>query len=217
MIKKAIILLIGLFFFSISAIIFCYLWVEYASKPYLYDDEEKMPKQPVAVVLGTSKFVSKGRVNLFYRTRIEAAAKLYHAGKVRYFIVSGANPSANYNEPQEMRRDLIAAGVPAENIQPDYAGLRTLDSVMRADKVFGNQKFVIVSQPFHNARAIFLARHRGLEAIAFNARDPVAFKYSVKTRLREFGARVKAVIDLFFTNKQAKFYGDKIPFPPKQE
>ncbi len=191
----------------------CYAWVDFSSRAYLYDDVNKIPYREVGVVLGTSKYVGNKRINPFYRTRIEAAAALYKAGKVSYLIVSGANPSAYYNEPKEMRKDLIVKGVPADRIQPDYAGLRTLDSVLRAEKIFGQTKYTVISQPFHNERAVFLARHKGQDVIAYNAKDPLPFKYSKWTRIREFGARCKAVLDLFVIGKEARFYGDPIAFP----
>lgn len=210
-------ILLGLFSLALLLPAICCCWIERSSRPYLYDSTEAIPANRVAVVLGTSKYLSKSKQNPFYTTRIEAAAALYRAGKAQYFIVSGANPSRYYNEPEEMRRDLIKAGIPAANIQPDYAGLRTLDSMLRADKVFGNQKFTIVSQPFHNARAVFIARRHGIDAIGYNARDPVPIISSLKTRVREIGARMLAVLDIFLTNKQAKYYGDKIPFPPPNQ
>lgn len=200
----------------IGVISACYYWIEYSSRKYLYDDVKQIPHHRVAIVLGTSKYLAGKRINPFYSTRIEAAVALWKARKVDYFIVSGANPTAYYNEPEQMRRDLTAAGIPDNRIQPDYAGLRTLDSIVRAEKIFGNQRYIIVSQPFHNQRAVFLARHHGHEVVAFNARDPVDFRRSSKTRIREIGARVKAVLDVFILGKEAQIYGEPIPFPPKK-
>lgn len=186
MIKRIIYVFLILTAFGMTILITCYWWIEKSSAPYLYSNIQAIPKNRVALVLGTAKYLSNNRINPFYSTRIEAAIALYKAGKVEYIIVSGANPSHYYNEPNEMRKDLIRAGIPEKQIQPDYAGLRTLDSILRADKVFGNQSFTVISQPFHNSRAIFLARHKGLDVIAYNARDPIPFKYSIKTRVREF-------------------------------
>lgn len=191
-----------------------YYWISTSTRAYLYSDINALPSRPVALVLGTAKYTRGGQQNLFYRNRIAAALALYRSGKVQYFIVSGSNPSKTYNEPADMQADLIAGGVPAENIQPDYAGLRTLDSILRVEKVFGNTRYIIVSQPFHNARAVFIAHHNGHDAVAFNAAN-VTINYSLKTRIREVGARLKAISDLFLTNKQAKHYGDKIIFPPQ--
>lgn len=190
----------------------CYLWISMSSRHYLYDSTQKLPARPVAIVLGTAKYTLPGKINPFYRARIDAAIDLYRSGKARYFIVSGDNRTLSYNEPAQMRADLLLAGIPADHIQPDYAGLRTLDSILRAEKVFGNRQYIVISQPFHNARAVFLARQHGQDVIGLNAADPVAARYSMKTRVREVGARMKAVWDIL-SNKQARHYGEPIPFP----
>ncbi|MBV7435535.1 YdcF family protein [Cardiobacteriaceae bacterium TAE3-ERU3] len=211
--KRLMILLVLALLALIIIPISAYLWIELQSRDYLYDQTADIPERDVAIVLGTAKYLAGGRTNLFYTSRIKAAAELYHAGKVRYIIVSGANPSRSYNEPAQMKADLIAAGIPAERIQPDYAGLRTLDSILRAEHIFGQTRYTIVSQPFHNARAVYIARHQGHDVVAYNAGD-VSLKSSIKTRIREFGARLKALLDLHITDKEAKYYGDPIPFPP---
>ena len=192
----------------------CYFWISWSSRAYLYDSVQEIPARQVALVLGTAKYTTDGRVNLYYRARIDAAAALYRGGKAQFFIVSGDNRSLSYNEPAQMRADLVAAGIPADRIQPDYAGLRTLDSVLRADKVFRLQDYIIVSQPFHNARAVFLARHHGQAVIALNAADPMQLRYRLKTQVREVGARLRAVWDVL-SGKEARHYGDPIPFPPE--
>lgn len=189
-----------------------YAWVSVSTKAFLYDNIAELPQQNVALVLGTNKYLRRGHINQYYQNRIDTAAKLYHAGKVDYFIVSGDNRKNNYNEPKQMRADLIKAGVPATHIQPDYAGLRTLDSVLRMQKVFGHSQYLIISQPFHNQRAVFLAHAKGQSPIAFNAPNP-ATQGMTKVIAREFLARVKAVLDLV-SNKQAKHYGNPIIFPP---
>ena len=191
----------------------CYAWISWSSRSYLYDSVAEIPARPLALVLGTAKYTTDGRVNLYYRARIDAAAALYRSGKAQYFIVSGDNRSLSYNEPAQMRSDLIKAGVAADHIQPDYAGLRTLDSVLRADKVFGNRDYIIVSQPFHNARAVFLARKNGQQVIAYNAADPAILQYRLKTQVREIAARLRAVWDVL-RGTEARHYGDPIPFPP---
>ena len=134
---------------------------------------------------------------------------LYRQGKASYFLVSGDNATLSYNEPREMRRALIRAGIPAERIYSDYAGFRTLDSIVRANAVFGQESFTIVSQGFHNERALYLARHFGIKAIGFNARDVRAYS-GLKTRARELMARVLCLLDVYILDKQPKFLGDKI-------
>lgn len=189
----------------------CYAWVSWTARQYIYDEIHVVPHKSVGIVLGTNKYLRKGKINEFYQARIDAAANLYHAGKVDYLVVSGDNRKNNYNEPKQMRADLIKAGVPEQRIQPDYAGLRTLDSILRMDKVFGHQDYLIISQRFHNERALFLAHFKGQQPIAFSAANP-ATQGMKKVISREFLARVKAMADLI-TNKQAKHYGDPIVFP----
>lgn len=184
------------------------LVVSCSTKKMVYQSVESIPYNKTALLLGTSKYLSDGRENLYYQYRIEAVAALFLAHKVDYVIVSGDNSRKDYDEPTDMKNDLVAAGIPAERIYLDYAGFRTLDSVVRCKEIFGQSSFTIVSQQFHNERAIFLARRYGIAAIGFNAQDVQAY-YGFKTMLREKLARVKLFIDLLI-HKKPKFLGEKI-------
>lgn len=155
---------------------------------------DEVEPAPVALLLGTSR-THRGKPNRFYQARIEAAAALFHQGRVRGILVSGDNATRYYNEPIAMQKDLMALGVPAEYITPDYAGFRTLDSMVRAKEVFGLDKLLVVSQGFHAARAIFLARHFGIDARGFAAPDPPHSGF-LKVRAREVLARAAAVLDI---------------------
>jgi Uncharacterized membrane protein len=181
-----------------------------SSQQYTYQNVEQIPYNKVAVILGTSKYLLDGRRNEYFANRITAAAELYRSGKASYFLVSGDNATRSYNEPREMRRELLKAGIPAERIYSDYAGFRTLDSIVRANAVFGQRSFTIVSQGFHNERAIFVARHFGINAIGFNAQDVDAYS-GLKTRTRELMARVLCLVDLYLLDKQPKFLGEPVP------
>ncbi len=171
------------------------------------DQVDNLPQNTAGLVLGTSKY-SQGRINLYYKYRIDAAEELYKSGKVKKLIVSGDNRAVNYNEPLKMENDLIARGIPEEDIQPDYAGFRTLDSVVRAKEVFGQERVTVISQEFHNHRAIFIAKSRGVDAVGYNARDPFPSWLS-QTHIREIFARVKLVWDIT-TGKDATVLGDEI-------
>lgn len=200
-------ILISLFFlvlviFSIDA------YVAHSVKKQLNNNIQTIAHNRVGLVLGTSKYVSKGVHNLYYKYRIEAAVELYKAGKIDFILVSGDNRTEQYNEPQTMKKDLIAAGIPERHIFLDYAGFRTLDSIIRSNAVFTAGAITIISQRFHNERALFIANRRGVQAIAYNAQDPPE-KYQIKVLLREKLARVKMMLDLLF-NKQPKFFGDKV-------
>jgi SanA protein len=162
----------------------------------------------VGLLLGTAKFIKKGIMNPYYQNRIDAAVALFLSGKVSYILISGDNSTLHYNEPKMMKEDLIARGIPPERIYLDDAGLRTLDSILRCREIFGQDSFTIISQRFHNERALYIANHKDIHAVAFNARD-VDDDFGLKVMAREKLARVKVLLDLML-NKQAKFYGEKI-------
>lgn len=184
-------------------------WTVSDARHYTYDDVNAVPYNRVALVLGTSKYLIGGSPNHYFKYRIKAAAELYNNGKVDYILVSGDNATVQYNEPRQMRRALIQAGIPASAIYSDYAGFRTLDSIVRAKEVFGQAHFTVVSQAFHNERAIFIASHFGIEAVGFNAVDPSAYQ-GIKTRVREVFARLMGLLDLYVLDKGPKFLGEPI-------
>lgn len=187
-------------------------WIARAAKGRCFDAVGDVPESPVAVVLGASPKLADGRANLFFLSRLEAAAALFKAGKVKALIVSGDNGTRGYDEPTEMKRLLVQMGVPETRIVCDFAGFRTLDSVVRAKEVFGQQRVIFVSQRFHNERAVYLARAKGMEAHGFNATDvPVAL--APKTYLREKLATVKAVLDVTVLGTAPKFLGEKVAVP----
>ncbi|MEN9609810.1 MAG: hypothetical protein RLZZ628_624 [Bacteroidota bacterium] len=174
----------------------------------LFTDVNKIPFCKTALLLGTNPKSRNGKINLFFKFRMEAIAQLYKAGKIKYIIVSGDNSRSKYNETDEMRAYLVGLGIPDSVIYGDFAGFRTLDSVVRCKAIFGQDSIMIVSQQFHNERAVFLANKFGLKAIAFNAQMPVK-RYSIRTAVREYFARLKVFIDLLL-DVQPKFLGEKI-------
>lgn len=187
-----------------GAILSIDLMVSVSAGKAVADDIAQVEPTSVALLLGTAR-THQGRPNQFYRARIEAAAALFHSGRVRGILVSGDNATRYYNEPISMREDLMALGVPSEFITLDYAGFRTLDSVVRAKEVFGVERVVVVSQRFHAERAIFLARHFGIDANGLAAADPNDSGL-MKVRAREVIARVIAVLDIV-TGRAPKFLG----------
>jgi len=182
--------------------------IRVSSEAHLYDSLDELPYHHVGLVLGTSHRVRNGGPNPYFHNRMAAAADLYHSGKVRYLIVSGDNRTPYYNEPRVMRNALVDLGVPGENIYKDHAGLRTLDSVVRARDVFGQDSITIVSQRFHNQRAVYIARHHGMEVAAYNAGD-VPHHNSDRTRMREWFAKTNVFWDIL-TNKQPQQLGDPV-------
>lgn len=161
-------------------------------KDCIYDDIEKLPKTDYAVVLGTSKYYSKGVPNLFYKYRLDAALALFKQGKVQYILVSGDNKTPYYNEPKLMFNDLLRMGVQREYLQQDFAGYRTLDSVIRAQEVFKLPSFVLVTQAFHCERALFIAKYHNINAVCYVAKYPEG---QLKVRIRELFARVGMLYD----------------------
>lgn len=194
---------------GVAALFACQISVKSAGRGRLFNSLEKVPAREVGLVLGTGEILPNGRVNRYFRYRIEAAAKLYHAGKIKRFILSGDHASEAYNEPADMRRALIAAGVPESAITLDGKGFRTLDSMRRARDVFGAGSFTVISQRFHVQRALYMAKHLQMDVIGFCAED-VPFSFYV--RARELLACVRAVADMHL------FSGGKVEVsPPPQK
>jgi len=190
------------------------LWADAVCRSHavgrIYRSVDQIPQHEVGLVLGTGKTTPRGNSNLHFTQRIAAAAKLYRAGKVRHLLVSGDNHIASYDEPTDMRDALLAAGVPTEAITCDYAGFRTLDSVVRAKTVFGLQKFTIITEEFHCPRALWIARQHALDAVAFAAPD-LSARWSARVEARESLARVWCGLDLYVLNRRPKFPGPPEP------
>jgi SanA protein len=181
-----------------------------ASEGRIFRSVDTVPQNDVALVLGTAKLTKRGNANLHFKQRIKAAAALYHAGKVRHLLVSGDNHLASYDEATDMRDALVAAGVPESAVTRDFAGFRTLDSVVRANTVFAQTNFTIVTEEFHCPRAVWIARQRGFDAVAFAAPD-LSARWSLRVKIRERLARVRCALDLFVLHRQPKFPGPREP------
>lgn len=180
-----------------------------AGEGVLYDEVDDLPEDSttrVALVFGCAKKIN-GNTNLYFKYRIEAAYDLWQAGKVRGFIMSGDNSRDDYNEPEDMKQALIEKGVPAEKIVCDFAGLRTLDSVIRVEKIFGVKKVILVSQKFHNERAAYITQKRGIDAIGYNA-EAVQSNYK-KNQKREYFARVRMWVDENILKTTPKYLGEQ--------
>lgn len=195
--------------FLLGLLLFCNYWIVNSTKKQIYTDINSVPSRKVGLVLGASKKTSRGTNNLYFTYRIQAAFELFKAKKVQYLLLSGDNHVKGYDEPSDMKEALIALGVPDSCIVLDYAGFRTLDSVVRSNEVFGEDSVTIISQEFHNQRALFIANKNNINAIGFNSKE-VNKNYSFKTRFREYFARVKCVLDIYILYTSPKFLGDKI-------
>ena len=182
--------------------------IKLSSKGKTYSSVSNIPKNRVGVILGANKYVNNGRINLFYKYRLDAAVSLFKSGKIDIILVSGDNGKEIYDEPTTFKNDLILQGIPEHKIFLDYAGFRTLDSMVRAKEVFDLDSITVISQEFHNERAIFLAQHSYIKTIGFNAKN-VNRKYATGTIIREYFARTKAVLDIIL-GVEPKFYGKTI-------
>ena len=206
--RKRLLIILLLFAVALGLTIWANSSVTNDSKDYLTDDLNKVSPTKTGLLLGTSKLLKNGNRNDFFYNRIDATVDLFKSGKIKYIIVSGDNSKNDYNEPLDMKTALIKRGIPDSLIYLDYAGFRTLDSVVRAWEVFGQDSFIVISQKFHNERAVFIARKKGIHAFGYNAKEVAAFM-GFKTKLREFFARDKVFIDFLFGVKP-KFSGKKI-------
>ena len=194
-------------------VVVCNVLVAGCASGKVFDRVEKIPHRKVGLLLGTAPVTPWGTKNLYFTYRIDAAVKLFHAKKVDYFIVSGDNHSTDYDEPTCMRDSLVACGVPDERIISDYVGFRTLDLEVRCKAIFGQDSVTVISQSFHNERAIYLAGHNQIDAIAFNAQDVTSVWTTwLRGHSRELLARVKIFIDLII-GKQPRFWGEKGKIP----
>ena len=201
-------LIIYAFVVVLFLIVISNLVIVFFSSGSVYSDIEDLKPHKTAIVLGTSPRIKSGQPNPYFHYRISAAAELYHQGKVQYIILSGDNRTRHYNEPEQMRREIIKYNVPDSVLYLDYAGLRTLDSMVRSKAIFGQDSIIVVSQKFHNQRAVFLARINGIKAVGYNATD-IDRRTGVRTNVREIFARVKVFYDLL-TRKQPRHLGDQI-------
>jgi SanA protein len=203
-------------FFSISLLgalamlLFCnagYWYIAHVSDTHIFTDIDQIGQYDVALVLGTSKYNRNGTRNMYFYHRIDAAVDLYTNGKVKKILVSGDNSLREYNEPFDMLKALIDRGIPRKDIVLDYAGFRTFDSMVRANEVFGQQSFIVVSQKFHLERALYIGLAKKMDVIGYVAKDPI--HASNKLFAREIMARAMALLDCKLLGTTPKFLGQK--------
>jgi len=206
--RRVKIIVVGFIIFIFLFVVICNVWIVAATQHRIFDTIESVPHRNVALVLGTSRKLSDGSPNPFFNNRIETAYQLYKNGKADHIIVSGDNRSKYYNEPAEMRKALIAKGVPSNDITLDFAGLRTLDSIVRCKEIFDQESITIITQSFHSYRALFISQYYAMDAIVMVADEPEALQ-SAKVIVREVLARPLAVLDLYLLNTAPRHLGEK--------
>jgi SanA protein len=208
--KRALLALALVGALGVAAVIGANVWVWAAARHAVFDDPARLPTEEVGLVLGTIPRMADGRPYPLFEYRMDAAAALYHAGKVRHLLLSGGNPDVNYDGAADMRHALLARGVPAAAITCDHAGYRTLDSIVRARAIFGLHRVTIITQADHARRAVFIAQRLGIVAVGFGARDASGLLW-LKAAVRELAARVKAVLDLYILNTRPRELGAPEP------
>ncbi len=188
-------------------------WISWKTAPYIFENINELPESEVGMVLGTAKYYRNGTINQYYWYRIQGAVNAYNSGKIKYLLLSGDNAQHSYNEPSTMRKDLVNAGIPAGKIVLDFAGFRTLDSVVRTRKVFDTNGFTIITQRFHCERALYIAMQKGIEARCYAVSSP---KNMFTVRAREVVARLGALVDLYILNREPRFLGPQESIPAPQ-
>lgn len=189
----------GIILVCLVIIVGCQIVVISSSQGYMYSDVDSIPHREMGLLLGTSPKGRTGRPNQFFLRRIDAAVKLYEGGKIDRLIISGARHSQWYNEPEAMRKALVSRGIPDSILILDGKGFHTLTSIVRAKDEYGVKSLTIISQEFHNERAIFMAKYNGVDAIAFNADNTSSRKWKLIMMVRECASRVKAVFEVLLS------------------
>ena len=202
-------LIFYLFVFLFLFVVAANLWIVGSTTDRVFSDYNNLSNHDVALVLGTSHLLTDGNPNPFFSARMEMAALLYKENKVKHFIVSGDNRTRYYNEPAEMEKALVKLGVPSSAITLDYAGLRTLDSIIRSKEIFGQNEIIIVTQAFHSFRALYISDYYNIDAVAYvPENDPSSEQM---TQWREYLARAKAILDLYVLKTSPRYMGQKEP------
>ena len=204
-IVRSIILLAGLL---VLLVILSNVWMILATRSHVYNSVDSLPHKKVGLVLGTTSKLSSGKQNPYFSERINTAADLYAKGKIEHFILSGDNNTVYYNEPAKMKEALMEKGIPGDAITLDFAGFRTLDSVIRCKEIFGQDEVTIITQQFHSYRALFISDYYSVDAVAIAASN-APFPASIRVTLREIIARPMAIIDLYILKTPPKFLGKK--------
>ena len=209
LVRRILFIVAGLFVFgflaSALAMIAADRRVESCAADRVFTSVEDVPSREFGLLLGTTRLVKGKYRNDYFYKRIRAAADLYHAGKIRKIIVSGDNSRTDYNETGDMKRELIAEGIPADHVLMDYAGFCTLDSVVRARNLYGASALTVISQEFHVERAVYLAAQNGIDAIGFAAEDSSVKSARLRLAIRESLARVRAVLDAELLHSKPHF------------
>ena len=194
-VRRTLVGVLGLGLAALATVAGSVVFVRTAASGHVFTESE-VPAAPVALVLGAS-VSPDGTPSPFLAARLEVARRLYLSGKVKVLLVSGDNLAPEYNEPDAMRRYLVAAGVPAEKVVADYAGFDTYDSCVRAQQVFGVTDLIVVTQDYHLPRAVATCQRLGVRANGVGDESSRQYRRAwLRGAVRDQVACVKTVLDL---------------------
>ncbi|MFN3411672.1 MAG: vancomycin high temperature exclusion protein [Exilispira sp.] len=198
---KPIIILFYLFIIITLLLLSFDLYITFSTQKFIYDDIFSLPNYQYCLLLGTSKYTVKNSINLYYKYRIESVKYLYENSKIKKIILSGDSRESNYDETKYMKKDLLRMKIPEDILIIDADGFRTIFSILNLYKKYNIDDVIVVSQRFHLERAIFIGRIFGLKLNGFAAKDIDGIS-KIKIQIRERGARIRLLLDLFlyFTN-----------------
>lgn len=210
--KKLVWILTALSLACVGLVLAANLWVLAVTDDRIEDDLMLCAAEPVGIVFGTSYWSRGGGRNPYYVARLGAAARLFRMERVEHLLLSGDNRTRYYNEPVTMWRDLREVNVPDADMTLDYAGFSTFDTLVRARKVFGADRVLLITQDWHLPRALYIANAVGLDArgCAVPSRS-VAGVWQL--RMREWLARVAMLGDLYLWQREPYFLGPRVPLP----
>ena len=198
--KKIVVYILGTGIVAIIGLLIAYEIVSWHASGRTFDDVNKVPHNKFGLLLATSPITPGGAHNFYFENRIKSAEELYKAGKIDYIIASGGDYTKDHNlgcdEPQSIKDSLVARGIPEDRIILDYDGTRTLNSIVKAKDIYELDNVTLISQKYHNERAIYLADKYGLPAIGFNAEPSPIRRNRIKNTVREIFARPKMFIDI---------------------
>lgn len=194
---------------SIAALLGPGLFVERSAAPFVFATAGEVPARPVAIVPG-ARVDGRGRPTPILEDRLRCALDLYRAGRVERILASGDHGTPGYDEPNAMGRWLVRRGVRSADVYLDHAGVRTLDTMERAARVFEVRAAVVCTQRFHVHRAVFLARRAGIDAVGLLA-DRWEYRAARRDRAREVVARTVALLDSYVLGREPRHLGPPIP------
>jgi SanA protein len=199
--RKRILIFVGL---CLLILLSLHFYVKYKARHKIFSNVENVTDKDFAIVLGAA-IKNNNQPGNYLKYRLDDAITLYQSGRVKKILISGDNGEDAHDEISVMNNYLVKNGVPQDIIFGDYAGFDTYSTMERAEKIFGIENAIIVSQGFHLPRAVYIAREKGIDAIGYSTRQSFGKR---RYFLREYFATIKSFFDCAI-NRKSKYYGKK--------